>query len=162
MNVTPASRRRLTALGVDVWVERGSASAETSGNALGTESSPVSAGRIDRSDDSTPRIRLSSGRGRWLLVLDDAGRAENEAMIDDLRALLGADQVRFGRWSDSADSGVAADDWRERGIEWVLDFGGRPVEHPAVLNLPPLGELIRSGAARKALWQALRPLLAAA
>ena len=176
MSVAPHSRRRLAAMDIDVWVRRdreaaaGSASdaaaAASSEPAIGTPTGTAvdggATGAPAPAGSAGPRIRLASGRGRWLLLIDDAGAAEDQRLLDDLRGLLGVDQVRFGRWSDRAESGVAAEDWPERGIEWVLDFGGGSVEHPAVLNLPRLSELRESGSARKALWQALRPLLSAA
>lgn len=159
MSTRPASRRRLAALGIDVWVRRGPRDTDVR-DAAGPADADRTDGPTSTAAAPGPRIRLGSGRGRWLLVLDEAGQPQHEPLIDDLRALLGAEQVRFGRWSDSAESGVSAQDWAERGIDWVLDFGGRPVEHPAVLHLPTLDELMRSGDARRALWQALRPLLA--
>ncbi|MBY6205915.1 hypothetical protein [Halomonas denitrificans] len=175
MTVAPSSRRRLAAMDIDVWVRRDrepaagtasdaaaqASSGSASGSPTGTGVDCGTTGAPSRAA-AGPRIRLASGRGRWLLLIDDAGAAEDQRFLDDLRGLLGIDQVRFGRWSDSAESGVAAEDWPERGIEWVLDFGGGSVEHPAVLNLPRLTELRESGSARKALWQALRPLLPAA
>lgn len=180
MTAGAATRRRLAAMDIDVWVRRaGESATETAAEGTAAAASEVSARSPaeapgERADDavppaasgsarsaSSPRIRLASGRGRWLLLIDDAGAAEDQRFLDDLRGLLGVDEVRFGRWSDSAESGVAAEDWTERGIEWVLDFGGASVEHPAVLNLPRLTELRESGSARKALWQVLRPLLSA-
>ncbi len=168
MTAGSATRRRLAAMDIDVWVRRagesvaGTAAGATADTPVGqaVDAVPTGASGSARSA-SSPRIRLASGRGRWLLLIDEAGAAEDQRFLDDLRGLLGVDQVRFGRWSDSAESGVAAEDWTERGIEWVLDFGGGSVEHPAVLNLPRLTELRESGSARKALWQALRPLLSA-
>ncbi len=186
MTVGPSTHRRLTAMEIDVWVRRdlrsdgpsevASAAASTPSRQDSSEApsagTPTDALRPANAGQG-PRVRLASGRGRWLLVIDDAGAAEDQRLLDDLRGLLGVDQVRFGRWSDSAESGVAAEDWSERGIEWVLDFGGRSndrpndrpnnrsIDHPAVLTLPRLSELRESAPARKALWQALRPLLAA-
>lgn len=149
----PVRLRRLRALGIDVWLRRERAGrAETEASAGASPAAPSA---------DVPRIRLAPGRGRWLLVGDGTERPEVRALLDDLRGLLGADACRFGQWSDSAESGVAAEDWAERGIEWVLDFGGPGAAHPAVLGLPPLDELVASPEARKRMWQSLRPLLEA-
>jgi len=144
--------RRLRALGVDVWLLR--EHSECSAGGVSADASPPSAPSAE-----VPRIRLAPGRGRWLLLGEGTERPEVRALLDDLRGLLGADACRFGQWSDSAESGVAAEDWAERGIEWVLDFGGPGAAHPALLSLPPLGELVASPEARKRMWRSLRPLL---
>lgn len=162
------ARRRLAALGIDVWVRRAPraeapAGAGQADAAAGPASAPVPAAAGPAAPSAgVPPIRLAPGRGRWLLLLEGSDRADLSAFLDDLRGLLGADACRFGQWSDSSESGVAADEWPSRGIEWVLDFGGTGVPHPAVLTLPPVDELMASGRARKALWQTLRPLLEAA
>lgn len=151
----PDRLRRLRALGVDVWLRRERAEPVARDEVVGTESASP-----ETPSANIPRIRLAPGRGRWLLVGEGSDRPQVRALLDDLRGLLGADACRFGQWSDSDESGVAAEDWTERGIEWVLDFGGPGAAHPAVLGLPPLEELVASPEARKRLWQALRPLLA--
>ncbi|NKI35047.1 hypothetical protein HFP89_07700 [Wenzhouxiangella sp. XN79A] len=148
---TDAERlRRLRALGVEVWLRRDRPAPDA---ALPAED------ESHRAAADVPRIRLAPGRGRWLLLGEGTERPDCRALLDDLRGLLGAEACRFGQWSDSPESGVAAEDWAERGIEWVLDFGGPGAAHPAVLNLPRLDELTASAEARKRLWQALRPLL---
>lgn len=166
--------RRLGELGIEVWQRRQRApAAADEGNEtqeLAPNPSP-SVAPVDApppsarqpappSASASPRIRLAPGRGRWLLLGEGTDRPDVRALLDDLRGLLGPGDCRFGQWSDSAESGVAAEDWPERGIDWVLDFGGPGAADARVIGLPSLLELVQSPDARKQLWQTLRPLVA--
>jgi len=105
------------------------------------------------------RIRLEAGSGRWLLVVDDADRARYSLLIEDIRATLGVDDCRFGTWSDSPESGVGVSDWQAHGIRCALVFERGEPAHDGFLHVGTLEGLAASGAARKALWQQLKPLL---
>lgn len=159
--------RRLDELGIDVWQRRDRAPCQSGdpdrsdvAPSETSSSTPDEASRPSQTSvGAVPRIRLAPGRGRWLLLGQGTDRPELRAVLDDLRGLLGPEDCRFGQWSDSAESGVAAEDWPERGIDWVLDFGGPAAAHGRVVGLPSLEELARSPDARRQLWQTLRPLL---
>lgn len=125
------------------------------------ESAAASAGSAPRAR----RIRLEAGSGRWLLVVDDADRARHAPLIEDIRATLGSDDCRFGTWSDSAEAGVAPEDWDAHGIRHALVFDGfadeRTVDDagPAYVRGGALQRLATSGAVRRELWRRLQPLL---
>lgn len=116
-----------------------------------------------------PRIRLAAGSGDWLLVCHGGVSEEYRVLMDDIVASIGAQRCRFGEWADSADAGVAADEWQARGIEHVLVFadsdsarrpGRARLNDPRVIETSPLSELSQSGAARKTLWLQLSSRLA--
>lgn len=170
MNADARRLRRLGELGIDVWQRRCRPAEESEARATaGTTAAPDPAATDPArespsipavsSNTDVPRIRLASGRGRWLLLGDGTDRPNVRALLDDLRGLLGPENCRFGQWSDSAESGVASEDWAERGIDWVLDFGGPGAADARVVGLPALEELARSPEARRQLWHTLRPLL---
>jgi len=135
--------RRLQAMEVPVWHLRGS-------------KSPAADAAT-----SSRRIRLEAGSGRWLLVVDDARRACNAALLEDIRATLGGNECRFGTWSDSADAGIAVSDCPGHGIDHVLVFDGDADACDGLVHAEPLDVLGTSGRARRALWQRLGPLLEA-
>lgn len=137
---------KLEAMGIDVWRLRGRSAAPDRG----------AGGRA-----TAPRVRLEAGGGAWLLVVDDASRARFETLINDVCALLGNDRCRFGTWSDSAQSGVAAEEWDAHGIVAAVVFGPAKALPAGFVSAGPLQELAESPAARRSLWQRLRPLLEA-
>lgn len=154
MSMAQSSLRRLRGMGVEVWRLRRSGPARTD------DSVPEASDRVERVPATGAiRIRLAPGRGRWLLVTDDQIPDAAQPLLDDLRAVLGTEQCRFGQWSDTADAGVAPDEWSERGITHVVAFGAPPGAHPSIVEVPALAELAKSGQARRSLWLRLRPLL---
>lgn len=143
-------------MGVEVWQLRRSSPQSTSPE----DREPVVPGEAGRvSGAEAIRIRLAPGRGRWLLVTTDGIPDAVQPLLDDLRAVLGTEQCRYGQWSDTADAGVAPDEWAERGIEHVVAFGASPGNHAAIIQAPALSELARSGKARRTLWSKLRLLM---
>ena len=143
-----SSHRRLRAMGIEVWQAR-----------------PV---RMPQAAGHEPRIRLAAGSGDWLLVCPGGVPEDQRVLMDDIMASIGSARCRFGEWADSAEAGVAVDEWSERGIEHVLifaepDTGRRPtrnrLDDPRVIETVALAELAHSGEARKALWQQLAPRL---
>lgn len=167
MPIEASAIRRLEAMDIQVWsarVPRRAAAVDTRpasvgpGGAVPAEGAPVEG--LSRQTRSRPdRIRLEAGSGRWLLVVDDADRARHVALIEDIRAALGTDDCRFGTWSDSAEAGVAAEDWGAHGIRHALVFGGETGS--GFVQAGQLDGLAASGEARRALWRQLQPLLAA-
>lgn len=149
----PASRRRLAAMGIEVWALRTTPreplSAQTSWDA--GEAEP----------DSGLRIRMASGTGRWLLVQGMPWSGEHETLLADIMATLGPQECRFGQWAVSDSAGVDLEGLKERGVEHVLAFGEvpRPVEHDRVHRAPALEELAQRPEARRRLWQILAPHL---
>ncbi len=133
------SVRRLDAMGVPVWRSRRRRSAESTAR--------------------HGRIRLEAGSGRWLLVVDEVERAEYQTLLADLLATLGPAECRFGTWSDSPDSGVAAEDWDAHGIEHVLVAGAHRGAPEDCLVIESLAELAASAKARRSLWQRVRERL---
>jgi hypothetical protein len=143
------SRRieKLGAIGITVWRRR--------------PSGPVSDAAPSPAPNSAApaRIRLEAGGGPWLLVVEEQSRAQFEALLTDVRVLLGADRCRFGTWSDSAESGVAFDEWAAHGIEAAVVFDRREDMPAGFVPAGPLDRLAGSQDARRALWRSLRPLL---
>lgn len=161
--------RRLAAMEIPVWRARvrDRFASETPRPAEDSAEGPRDAATApaEKLSRRFRRIRLEAGSGRWLLVIDEADRARYSPLIEDVRATLGVDDCRFGTWSDSAEAGVAPEDWQAHDIRHVLVFDRRG-EGPESANAAPAlvacGELQRlasSGQARRALWQRLRPLL---
>jgi hypothetical protein len=146
----PASRRRLAAIGIDVWSLRSGPPAslpEPSAATLpGTESA---------------RIRLSSGSGDWLFVQKAPWRGAHESLLADMTATIGPERVRFGQWAIGSGAGETLEELASRGIRRVLSLGPMPGEagDERVIVAPTLDELASEGSARKALWQALAPYL---
>jgi len=145
------SLRRLEAIGVQVW-QRRDAQAGPRGE------SEASAGASERREP--PRIRLEAGHGRWLLVVDPADREPHARLLADIQAVPGAAACRFASWSRGGDSGVAADEVDQHGIEHLVTFG--PVAMAATTGMiaaPPLDALATSAEAKRALWRSLRERL---
>lgn len=135
------SRRRLEAMGIDLWQRRPSAD---------------EAGR--------GRIRLASGSGDWLLVTPGAVPEHCAALLADLTAAIGRERCRFGQWAGSPDAGVGPDEWSARGIRTVLVLGpGELAEgetaDAVVLHADDLQTLHDRPEARAALWRKLRSRL---
>ena len=143
----PASQARLAEMGIEVWLSRGRP--------------PPVVGAGDTGLVSEPRVRLAAGAGAWLLVQRRPWDGRHAELLADLQALLGLDQCRFGQWADSREAGQALSELPERGVRHVLSFGRPPSGVPAadLLVLPELDEIAVSAAARRDLWDALRPLL---
>lgn len=141
-----ASRVRLEAMGIDLWLLR---SREDTQQLV-----------TDRTEAAMARIRLESGTGAWLIVADESERATYRVLLDDLRAVLGPAECRFGKWSDTPEAGIGPDDWQAHGIRHVLVFGDAPAAAGQVLRAAALAELLEQADARKALWALLRPRLA--
>lgn len=144
----PASRARLAAMDIAVWVRRSPAAA-SSGVAVGAGSAEA-------------RVRLASGDGEWLLVQRRPWDGRHAELVADLQALLGPSRCRFGQWADSAESGHALSELSARGIRYLLSFGPPPAHagQPEVVVASDLDELAASAEARRSLWAALRPRLA--
>jgi DNA polymerase III psi subunit len=142
----PASHARLAAMEIEVWSQR-------------RAHRPV---QDDLGGTLEPRVRLSSGEGRWLLVQRRPWDGEHAQLVSDITALLGVDQCRFGQWSGEGAAGVALSELSGRGIDRVLAFGRLPatVDSTQVVQAAELDELAVSALARRALWRALRPCLA--
>ena len=141
----PASRARLAAMGIEVWSRR---------------NPRKSAAAADGS--TAPRVRLSSGDGRWLLVQRRPWDGEHAQLVSDITALLGAEQCRFGQWSGDGSAGQALSELSARGVSYVLAFGRLPSgpDFPWMIQAAELHELSVSAEARRSLWHSLRPCLA--
>lgn len=169
MAIDARAVHRLEAMDIQVWHVRGPRPGDD-GELNAPPPDAVYAGSgenasAERNQCETPpaarRIRLEAGSGRWLLVVADADRARHATLIEDIRAALGADECRFGTWSDSPESGVAAEDWAGHGIRHVLVFSDGSLPGPGFVQCGAPDRLASSGEARRALWVRLRPLLAA-
>ena len=165
MTIEPGAIRRLAAMDIQVWRARSPEHAEIAQTPPAAETSAEAGPVKDFSVDAYPgksrlqtgRIRLEAGSGCWLLVVDDADRARHAKLIEDIRAALGTDDCRFGTWSDSAEAGLAVEDWEAHGIRHALVFGGQV--GPGFVQAGELDELKTSGEARRALWRRLQSLL---
>lgn len=144
----PRSRARLAEMGIDVWVSRQSQSR------LDSQGAPA--------DRAEARVRLAAGDGTWLLVQRRPWDGRHAELLADIQALLGPEQCCFGHWADSREAGIAVSELATRGIVHVLAFGPVPpiAEPSGLVTAPALDELAGSGAARRALWEVLRPRLA--
>ena len=161
--------RRLAAMDIQTWRVRARKPAvgERSRPAGVSPEGPraATAAPAEQLPQGARRIRLEAGSGRWLLVIDDAHRARFTLLIEDMRGTLGVDNCRFGTWSDSAEAGVAPEDWQAHGIRHALVFSGHGEGHnsgnagPAFVPCGELQRLATSGQARRALWQQLKSLL---
>lgn len=141
----PASRARLAAMGIEVWRYR-----------------RVQESAVDAVDNAMePRVRLSSGDGRWLLVQRHPWDGEHAQLVSDITALLGVVQCRFGQWSVDGAAGLSLSELSGRGISHVLAFGRLPAGTDAalVVQAAELDELATSAKARRALWLSLRAFL---
>lgn len=143
----PDSHARLAEMGIEVWLSRG------------LRLQPELDAGPERKDE--PRVRLAAGAGAWLLVQRRPWDGRHADFLADLQALLGPEQCRFGQWADSREAGQGLSELSERGVNHVLAFGPPPpgASSAGLVELPPLDELAVSAAARRALWQSLRPLL---
>lgn len=166
--------RRLALMDIQVWrfrVPKDAAGGKARRGQHSHQGAGVAATPSAKSPSRSRRIRLEAGSGRWLLVVDDADRARHAKLIEDIRATLGPDECRFGTWSDSAEAGVAPEDWQAHGIRHALVFGGESDGHDGIdgrregdacsafVQGGQLQKLATSGHARRALWRQLEPLL---
>lgn len=145
------SRRRLAAMGIDVWVSRGRS----------RRMADATADAGSASADRSLRIRMASGSGEWLLVQREPWAGQHEKLLADIMAVMGADQCRFGQWAVSDSAGVPINELESRGIRHLIAFGEAPREAGAgpVIRAPALDELAGSAKARRHLWQLLGPLV---
>lgn len=157
-----ASRERLAALGIDIWVRR---DRRVPGTAATPD--PVRSGVGEAMDSGVaavvPRVRMASGDGDWLLVQDAPWDGRFDALLGDIQAAIGSARCRFGQWAHSDSAGVALDELDSRGVRHVLAFGspapGSP-EDGTVLCVPELSRIATSARARKQLWRLLAEALA--
>lgn len=150
-----ASRERLEALGIDVWVRRGLSSSRRP--ARESFAAPDAAGTAP-----VLRVRMASGDGDWLLVQDAAWDGRHEVLLGDIQAAIGSARCRFGQWAHSESAGVRLDELDSRGVSRVLVFGDPPDDGQAVgrvVAAPPLESLASQPEARRRLWQLLAPEL---
>lgn len=149
MTRSAESLERLDAMGIDVWVPRGTA-AHLDARPAATASQESAAG------PATARVRMASGDGDWLLVQDAAWDGRHERLLGDIQATIGSARCRFGQWAHSDSAGVAPDELPARGVRHVLSFGEPPDSaEPGVLIAPELEEIAKRPDARRRLWQLL-------
>lgn len=151
-----ASRQRLAALGIDVWIRRDRVvkTARPTEPAITETVQPGAA--VDRL-----RVRMASGSGEWLLVQRDPWSGSHEQLLADITATIGAARCRFGQWAVSESAGIGLEDLGERGVGHVLAFGQppRPVSDAFVHLVPALDDLAADSQARRRLWKVLSPLV---
>ncbi|NEZ04556.1 hypothetical protein G4Y73_10385 [Wenzhouxiangella sp. XN201] len=147
-----ASRARLTELGIDLWVLR--SRARPASQAEPEVAQPRHAESVS---GLSPRLRLASGDGDWLLVQDSPWDGRHGRLLDDIQAAIGTGRCRFGQWAHSDSAGVGVDQLETRGIRRVLAFGDVPGRNlpDTVLVAPGLDQLATAADARKHLWQLL-------
>lgn len=154
MNTSRASRERLEAMGIDVWVQRAAraeATAEADESADSGTSAPTSA---------SARVRMASGDGDWLLVQDEAWDGRHDRLLGDIQATIGSARCRFGQWAHSETAGVAVEELPSRDVRHVLAFGTVPgMIGERVLVAPTLEDIGRRPEARRRLWQLLAAAL---
>ncbi|MDZ7791258.1 MAG: hypothetical protein U5L08_12365 [Xanthomonadales bacterium] len=157
-----ASRERLAALGIDVWVRRDRRPPETpstTDSIQPADSESTNPGR----ESFAPRVRMASGDGDWLLVQDAPWDGRHDALLGDIQAAIGSARCRFGQWAHSDSAGVALDELESRGVRHVLVFGSVPSgapKHGAVLAVGELPELAKTAQAKRQLWRELAEALA--
>jgi len=145
-----ASRERLAALGIEVWVHRG--------RRLAAPAAATEAARPeDRSGTAAPRVRMASGDGDWLLVQDAPWDGRHDVLLGDIQATIGSAGCRFGQWANSDSAGVSVTELDSRGVRHVLAFGPAPrgADEHGIHLAPELSQLASSGEARRRLWQLL-------
>lgn len=142
------SRARFDAMGIELWELRGRRSAERA-----PRSAVDPGGRL--------RIRLSSGDGDWLLVLEGTVPAACQRLVADITAAVGFERCRFGQWAYSPEAGVGPDEWSQRGIKRVLAFGEPRIDDDRVIAAPGLDQLAGSADARRTLWSRMKAALEA-
>lgn len=139
------SLRRLQAMDVAVWVRR---------------DRPLRKRETAR-PRAEPRIRLEAGSGDWVLLVEERGRTRHSSLLADIRGTLGAECCRFGKWSDSPDSGIALGELVAAGVKGVIDFRheDQVQQHAALVAGGDLDDLSASAEARQRLWQRMRMLM---
>lgn len=151
-----ASRERLAALGIDVWLrrERGRTSAGPSAPA---PEAPAPEVTRPGAGDAVARVRMASGDGDWLLVQDSPWDGRHDVLLGDIQATIGSARCRFGQWAHSHSAGVPVDELDSRGVVHVLAFGEPPpgAMEQGVLVAPELSVLSTSADARRRLWRKL-------
>ena len=162
MMPSAASRERLAALGIDVWVRRDRRPPETPSTTDSIQPS-VGVSTNPGRERFVPRVRMASGDGDWLLVQDAPWDGRHDALLGDIQAAIGSARCRFGQWAHSDSAGVALDELESRGVRHVLVFGSVPPGAPrdgAVLAVGELPELAKNAQAKRQLWRVLAEALA--
>ncbi|RFF30282.1 hypothetical protein DZC52_09405 [Wenzhouxiangella sediminis] len=151
-----ASRERLAALGIDVWIrrERDRASADAAAPVLETPAVEVT---DSGAGGAVARVRMASGDGDWLLVQGSPWDGRHDVLLGDIQATIGSARCRFGQWAHSDSAGVPVDELDSRGVLHVLAFGDPPpgAMKQGVLVAPELSVLSTSAEARRRLWRKL-------
>lgn len=154
-----ASRERLAALGIDVWVRRDrrrdASGDERPAKAVGHGTGQ--AGVAPEMGRGVPRVRMASGDGDWLLVQEAPWDGRHDILLGDIQATIGSARCRFGQWAHSDSAGVSLEELESRGIRHVLVFGEapEPAAGAGVHLAPDLPRLAASAEARRRLWQLL-------
>lgn len=148
-----ASRERLEAMGVALWVRRDRRAARQPGAPRARAADPTGS----TTDTAGARLRLASGDGDWLLVRDRPWDGRHDALLGDIQATIGSARCRFGQWAHSDSAGVGLDELSSRGIRHVLAFGQPPADAggDVVHVVPDLETLAKSADARRRLWRSL-------
>jgi hypothetical protein len=156
---SPASRERLAALGIDVWVRR---ERRASAPREAAEATTAAAAAESAGEQAAPRVRMASGDGDWLLVRDGPWDGRHDVLLGDIQAAIGSARCRFGQWAHSDSAGVALDELDSRGVRHVLVFGPAPeaAGQYGVLLGPELSALADSAEAKRRLWRLLAAELA--
>ncbi|WP_376695878.1 hypothetical protein [Wenzhouxiangella sp. EGI_FJ10305] len=149
---SPASHQRLQALGIDVWVRRDRRAAAS--RLPEVEQADETPSRLG---PETPRVRMASGDGDWLLVQDAPWDGRHETLLGDIQAAIGSARCRFGQWAHSDSAGVSVAELDSRGIRHLLVFGRAPdgTDGVGVILAPELPQLATSAEARRHLWRLL-------
>jgi hypothetical protein len=152
----PASLQRLTAMGIQAWQLRQSASEAEANDGAASAVAPA-----DFDAHGAVRIRLSSGDGDWLLVQRQPWRGQQENLLADIRATLGPERCRFGQWVADSAAGEGPDELQARGVRRILSFGSPPreIDWADLLVAPSLDQLASEAEFRRKLWQLLAPVL---
>lgn len=151
-----ASRERLAALGIDVWVRRGRKPTAPAPVSETARPEPTDAA-ASVAGHAAPRVRMASGDGDWLLVQDAPWDGRYDKLLGDIQAAIGSARCRFGQWAHSDSAGVSVEELGSRGVRRLLVFGQAPAgasDHGVILA-PEISRLATSAEARRRLWQLL-------
>jgi DNA polymerase III psi subunit len=111
--------------------------------------------------DAQPRVRLSAGRGSWLLVQRHPWRGQFGTLLADITASLGVENCRFGQWANTEEAGVSITEMGAQGVSYVLSFGPPPrgATHERLIEVATMQALNEDPHAKSELWQALSKVL---
>lgn len=153
-----ASRERLAALGIDLWVRRDRRIARAQATEPAADSAADPVAQPPAPGAAVARVRMASGSGDWLLVQDAPWDGRHDVLLGDIQATIGSARCRFGQWARSDSAGVSIDELNSRGIRHVLAFGNAPLD-TSVHSAPDLSRLATSAEARRRLWRILAEAL---